>query len=87
MILISLVILTSRFEATRGIFRDTPRCFNRDLMKSTTPGLATPSKLTHHTSWKTFGHYVIFNVPQAPNAADLYWNKGFLPAPRPRPCQ
>ncbi|GBN00189.1 hypothetical protein AVEN_157429-1 [Araneus ventricosus] len=39
-IMFSLVMLTSRFEATRELFWDGPRNFNHGQMKRTTPDLA-----------------------------------------------
>ncbi|GBM21467.1 hypothetical protein AVEN_161074-1 [Araneus ventricosus] len=52
---VSLVILTSSFEATRGLFCDGPRNFNRGQMTRTTPELESPlSNLPHHTSERTF---------------------------------
>ncbi|GBM09333.1 hypothetical protein AVEN_135061-1 [Araneus ventricosus] len=55
--LLSLVIFTSRFEATRGLFWDGPHILNRGQMTRTTNELAPPSpsfKLPHNTSGRAF---------------------------------
>ncbi|GBN73153.1 hypothetical protein AVEN_64452-1 [Araneus ventricosus] len=72
---IGLVILTSRFEATRGLFRDGPSNFEPRSDDEDDTRNGTPlSKLPRHTNGRTFGHYVGFSARQTPHTVDLQWN-------------
>ncbi|GBM91409.1 hypothetical protein AVEN_204279-1 [Araneus ventricosus] len=63
---LSLVILMSSFEATRGLFWDGPRNFEpRSDDEDDTRADKPLSKLPLHTNGWTFGHYLWFSVQQA----------------------
>ncbi|GBM25343.1 hypothetical protein AVEN_232473-1 [Araneus ventricosus] len=82
----SLVILTSRFEATRGLFWDGPRNFEPGQMTRATPELAPPSPNFHATPT---GGRLATTYDLACNRPRIFSGIGFRtwnpPAPKPRP--
>ncbi|GBM19737.1 hypothetical protein AVEN_888-1 [Araneus ventricosus] len=84
----SLVILTSRFEATRGLFWDGPRNLNRGQMTRATPELEPPSPNFHTTP--TGGHLATtYDLTCRAHTRRIFSGIGFRtrspPAPQPRP--
>ncbi|GBM18105.1 hypothetical protein AVEN_220505-1 [Araneus ventricosus] len=84
----SLVTLTSRFEATRGIFWDGPRILNLRQVTRTTPELALTSPKFHATPTGE-GLATAYDLRNRPHTRRIIGGIGFRtwnpPAPKPRP--
>ncbi|GBM52659.1 hypothetical protein AVEN_138712-1 [Araneus ventricosus] len=73
--MLNLVILTSRFEATRGLFWDGPRHSDPRSDEEVTPVLISHLQAFTPTRGRTFADYLRFRVQRAPNTGDLQWNQ------------
>ncbi|GBN45487.1 hypothetical protein AVEN_20430-1 [Araneus ventricosus] len=86
---ISLVILTSRFEATRGLFWADLAIFNLGLMTRTTPELEPPFQASAPHRWEnvwTPTYDLTCNRPHTRRIFSGIWFRTWSPpAPRPRP--